>query len=505
MKCFTARWVTTLAAAVWLGLPAVGLAQTAPPTAAPAAASSVTQQPPAASAPAGQPGAAQEHLRQAQAALNDIPAASLAGGVKTRMTELKRHLNALEKSAAGSASTTASKTTARAKSNWATEVAAIDKILTELLGPATGASGPPPTLDETAKTKLTEVRTQITAFASAMSGTANPAPEPSSPSPAAASGAMAKPPDTSAQPPAPTAAAPTPAAPTPAAPTAAAPPTSAEQTPPPAAQGDPEAAKRHLTTARDTLSQLTQLPAAAQLTGEPRTQVSQLITNFNALITATSEWRAAYDKVNANLTALIGAQSAEETPAPAAGVAGAVGTSGAMAGSLDPAIKAKLAEFRNHLVQFEKAAGGASADTSASKPPTATPAATTSATPETTTPEASAAPPTQATATPAAATSSTPGAVGTSGAAGGGAAAQERPAQQKPATAPPSETASQDSPMSHIDAIEAILSGRSAATSTPGATATAGASAAASITLDRAQLEQIRMHLAELRKIVEKK
>jgi len=266
------------------------------------------------------------------------------------------------------------------------------------------------------------------------------------------------------------------------------------------------------------------LPAAAQLSGEPRTQVSQLITNFNALISATSDWRAAYDKVNANLTALIGAQSADESPAPAPGVAGAVGTSGAMASSLDPAIKAKLVEFRNHLVQFEKAAGGSPASSSASEPaPTAAPAAAASSTAETSAPQTAAAPPTPAaTAPPAAATSSTPGAtgttgsvaaaatgstgaVGTSGAAAGGASAQERPAQQRPATAPPSETASQDSPMRHIDAIEAILSGRSATTGTPGATATAGAAAAASITLDRAQLEQIRMHLAELRKIVDKK
>ena len=64
--------------------------------------------------------------------------------------------------------------------------------------------------------------------------------------------------------------------------------------------------KRHLTAARDTLSQLTQLPAAAQLTGDARTQVSQLISNFNELITTNADWRAAYTKLQGNLTALVG-------------------------------------------------------------------------------------------------------------------------------------------------------------------------------------------------------
>ena len=115
--------------------------------------------------------------------------------------------------------------------------------------------------------------------------------------------------------------------------------------------------KRHLTNARDTLSQMTQLPAAAQLTGDARTQVSQLISNFNELITTNTDWRAAYTKLQGNLTALVGEQRADESPAtPAAGAAGAVGTSGTV--TLDPAIRAKLIEFRSHLLEFEKAAGG---------------------------------------------------------------------------------------------------------------------------------------------------
>jgi hypothetical protein len=126
---------------------------------------------------------------------------------------------------------------------------------------------------------------------------------------------------------------------------------------------NPDAAKQALTAARDTLSQMTQLPAAQQLSGETRTQVAQLISSFNELITTNAEWKASYAKVDANLTALIGAQTTDESPATpatgAAGAAGAVGTAGTT--TLDPALKAKLAEFRTHLKAFEKAAGGADA------------------------------------------------------------------------------------------------------------------------------------------------
>ena len=42
--------------------------------------------------------------------------------------------------------------------------------------------------------------------------------------------------------------------------------------------------------------------------------------------------------------------------------AGAVGTSGATAAvALDPAVRAKLVEFRGHLKEFERAAGGTTA------------------------------------------------------------------------------------------------------------------------------------------------
>ena len=143
-------------------------------------------------------------------------------------------------------------------------------------------------------------------------------------------------------------------------------------TPPPATQAQPEpqppsqpqdtkvdaaAAKQQLSDARDTLSQLTSMPEAAKLTGDARTQVSTLISDFNELITTETDWRAAYKKVDAGLTTLLGPDTPGATP-PASGVSGAVGTSGASGATLDPAVRAKLVEFRTRLKEFERAAGG---------------------------------------------------------------------------------------------------------------------------------------------------
>jgi hypothetical protein len=143
------------------------------------------------------------------------------------------------------------------------------------------------------------------------------------------------------------------------------PPPPQQQTRPPA-QVDPAAAKAHLSQARDTLSQLTSMPEAAKLQGDARTQVSQLISNFNALITTQAEWRPAYAKVNENLTAVLGPDTAPDQP---------VGTSGTTA-ALDPAIRAKLAEFRTHLRAFEEAAGGAASGSDAMPPAAPTPTTT---------------------------------------------------------------------------------------------------------------------------------
>ena len=138
------------------------------------------------------------------------------------------------------------------------------------------------------------------------------------------------------------------------------PPTTSSSQPAASGQVDAAAAKQHLTEARESLSQLTSLPEAAKLQGDNRTQVSELISNFNELITTQANWRASYDKVNANLTALLGPDTTD--PSAASGTAGAVGTSGSSASTLDPAIRAKLVDFRTHLKAFQEAAGGSSTE-----------------------------------------------------------------------------------------------------------------------------------------------
>ena len=186
------------------------------------------------------------------------------------------------------------------------------------------------------------------------------------------------------------------------------PPAAAEQ-PAQAGQVDATAAKKHLSEARDTLSQITSMPEAAKLQGDNRTQVSQLISNFNELITTQANWRDAYGKVDANLSSLLGAEGSD--PAASApvgtsgttGTPGAAGTSGATA-TLDPGIRAKLAEFRSHLKLFEKAAGG-QAESAAMAPSAATASTTNPADP---------APATTPAATPGQPPSSA-GATGTSG------------------------------------------------------------------------------------------
>ena len=130
----------------------------------------------------------------------------------------------------------------------------------------------------------------------------------------------------------------------------------------PTAQAAPAAnqdmAKQHLTAARNVLSEVTQLPAAAQLTGEARTQVQQLISNFNELITKDTEWRASYAKVEANLAVLLDATEPgaprRARPAPSARAVAPL----RHAAKLDPTIRARLIELRKHLDKFEAVVDG---------------------------------------------------------------------------------------------------------------------------------------------------
>lgn len=256
--------------------------------------------------------------------------------------------------------------------------------------------------------------------------------------------------------------------------------------PAPQENANQEAAKQHLTAARNTLSELTQLPAAAQLTGEARTHVAQLISNFNEMITTDMQWRAAYAKLEANLDALLGPRAAGE-PAnppttPPSGTPGAVGTSGIT--DLDPEVRAKLTQFREHLERFEQVASGGQAMTDPAHPQTHT---------------------TEGQTTP--------------------------PAHPHDAAGHQAQ-GDREELLRHIDAIEAILGIQSAASNargtagapsqdprsttssaptgtttgttppstTPGAVGTTGTTPSV-LTLDEAQLDQLRLHLNELRRL----
>ena len=256
-----------------------------------------------------------------------------------------------------------------------------------------------------------------------------------------------------------------PADPTPADPKPAEP----QAQPPQDAKVDAAAAKEHLGQARDSLSKLASLPEAAKLDGDARTQVSQLISNFNELITTQADWRAAYAKVDGNLTTLLGPASANQPPA-ATGVTGAVGTSGSGV-QLDPAIRGKLTEFRTHLKEFERAAGGGGAMApSAATDATASPANPTPASP------ASAATPPPSANPPAPANPPTPMITSSP-------TTTMAPADQAKATdqAGPSEAAK------HLDAIDQILN-----ESKTGA-------------LTKAQTTELKKHVDELRQILKKK
>ena len=206
MKRSITRWITTLSTAAALGVPAIAMAQTPEPQAPPQQQTPPSQQPPSQPQPTEQPAAPaqakpdadkaltpQEHLSEAKAALEKIQPASLTGRARTQVADLKRHLTALERAASAVAADPAQGTPAGA--SWGTDAAAMDKILTELLGAdsatgtsgrtstpgATGSAGASPSkaatavaLDETTRAALMDVRKHITAFATGMSGAAAP-------------------------------------------------------------------------------------------------------------------------------------------------------------------------------------------------------------------------------------------------------------------------------------------------------------------------------------------
>jgi hypothetical protein len=271
--------------------------------------------------------------------------------------------------------------------------------------------------------------------------------------------------------------------------TTAQPPATTPEQPPtaaaPAGQVDQSAAKTHLSEARDTLSQLTAMPEAAKLQGAARTQVSQLISDFNAMITAQSDWRASYAKVDADLTAVLGpeAKSGDQP----VGTSGTTPPAASDAVQIDPALRAKLGEFRTHLKEFEKAAGGSAA-----------PSASTAVTPTTGSDPAASVPPSAP--TPTTSSPATPGepkpnpanpssSVGTSGVSASSPTGSMDPSDR--ARAESAVSAASPAPnadaQKELDAISSILSG-----SKTGA-------------LTKAQTAEIKKHVENLRVLLAQK
>jgi hypothetical protein len=160
----------TLAALAIVAFPNVAIGQT--PTASAAA----------------QPNPAAEHLSAARGSLNKVlNAPAPSGDAFKRLTELKSEYIALERAAS------------TASPEWATHYAAIDKLVTELIGApsvsreagavgTSGTAGAPASrgLNPGIAANLQEFRTHLTAFSAAMSPAA-PVPAPAAASPPAAS------------------------------------------------------------------------------------------------------------------------------------------------------------------------------------------------------------------------------------------------------------------------------------------------------------------------------
>jgi hypothetical protein len=266
------------------------------------------------------------------------------------------------------------------------------------------------------------------------------------------------------------------------------------QTPAPAVTVDQTLARTYLTAARNALSDITELPAATELVGQPRARVQLLITQFNELITQTSDWRASYEKVEATLASLLAPEPQPPADAAAAptGTPGAVGTSGTHA-ALDPAIRAKLVEFGTHLEQFKTAVSGMapSGATTPETPPPATPPAAAPPEPP---------PATAATDPPATAV-----------------VIDDSPRVEPAAAEQDSVDVARDI-LLHVEAIEVILgaqdAAQKAATAAAGGVVTTRDTPSGStrttitspnVTLDGKQLEQVKTHLAEIRRLVENK
>jgi len=240
-------------------------------------------------------------------------------------------------------------------------------------------------------------------------------------------------------------------------------------------------ARQRLLEARESLAEVAKMPEAAQLQGQARTEVSQAISNFNALLTAESEWYDQYKLVMQNLYNVLGPPEAGEGAAGTAGSATAgSGTTGTAGEEVPSALRSKLAEFRQKLMAFGREAGAPDVTGGVSS-------------------------------TVGAGSSSQPGTPGISGTAG---TAGTPPAAQSGASAAEAESLEQ-----HIDAIDDIIQQALAGTpgsgsSTAGTSGTTGSSAGSAgapgttpgiVTIDREKLDRIQSHLQRIREIARSK
>jgi hypothetical protein len=494
----TRTWTVAIAAAALIGTPLAASAQI-PPAEAPATAAEARD------TEAGQRKLADEHLHKAGATLDAIALGQQPTETQTQISELQRRVRALRHAPGATEAIGRDGTPAAPDIDRKAELAAIEDLFVTLLGTdgagttsaapdreAVGTTGAAPApLDESTRTQLETARTHLTAYAAAIksgnrngepqeaNATASPAGPPGSQVPDAADATAATSPVDPT--PTPTGTSPTDVPQTPAAPEPAA---------PGVAQADNEMARRHLLAARNTLSQLTQMPQATAITGEARTHISQLISRFNELIAANGQWREPFDGVKATLDNLLRPRD-ERTPIPEAAPGEPVGTTGAV--TLDPEVREKLVEFRTHLRAFEESAGAPAVPVHRAEP--VDPPTTTTAAPGEVATRVSETDPTAASGS-----TSTGSPVAEMPAAAAGTVGGE-PMQ---AGAP-----IQNEALRHIEAIEALLvqqqprGATDADRATTGAAAGPDAPATHTPALEPDQIDEIRTHLNELRRLVE--
>ena len=265
---------------------------------------------------------------------------------------------------------------------------------------------------------------------------------------------------------------------------------------------DEAKSRQALVQARETLAEVTKMPEASQLQGQARTEVAQLINNFNTLLGAEANWYESYQAVMRNVYNIVGPATPDEMTGGGSTTTGTTGTTGsgttgsaagAAAGSAEipSAIRNKLTQFRQQLMEFGRAAGAPDVTGGVSSATAAESGSMSGSTSGTT-------------------TGSTSGTTGTtSGTTSGTSSATGSQTQG-------------ESIEQHIDAINDILqqaqsgaaSGTTGTTGSTSGTGTTGSTTGSMtgtttgsgpVTLDREQLDRIQSHLQRIRELSRQK